>query len=132
MVEQKTLLSIINYLVILWSQRKIIDYLVKKSIIKKLCFYVDYIGIIIDYNLNKIVIKIQFKTQKCANSAFLNSQLPGHENVRLLAKESFYLIFEQKEFQVLSRVLFYVFNYRPHSLQTATSIPVEVELINLI
>ena len=48
-VVQKTIPLIINFLVILWSQSRIIDCMEKKSI-KKFYFYVDYIGIIIDYN----------------------------------------------------------------------------------
>ena len=48
-VEQKTILLRIDYLVIMWSPSRIIDYMEKKSN-KKLYFCVDYIGIIIDYN----------------------------------------------------------------------------------
>ena len=42
------------------------------------------------------------------------------------------LINYRTDFQVLSRVLFYVSNYRPHSLQTAISNPTELEIFNLI
>ena len=59
-VERQIILLIINHLVFLLSQCKLIDCMVKKSI-KKLHFYVHYNGIIIDYNLNEIDIKIQLK-----------------------------------------------------------------------
>ena len=71
MFEQEINLLIINYLMILWSHSKIIEYMLKKSMII-LYFYVDYVGIATYYNSTIIDIKLE----KCATTFFKNFQLP--------------------------------------------------------